>query len=500
MKTTGSHLARSSAYNFLSAALPLLAAVFTAPILIHRLGVSRFGLLNLAWVLIGYFSLFDFGLGRALTQLVARHIGAGREEETPPLIWTGLTIMGSFGAAGALAVAALAGVIARSVEAPADLRGEAQAALYLMSLSIPFVIMTAGLRGVLEAKQRFDLTSALRLPMGLYSYLGPLAVTCVTARLTWVVAALLVGRVVAWTAHVYFCLRVVPSLAARREVILGLAPDLLRFGGWMTVSNVVGPIMVNLDRFLIGALVSVSAVAYYATPFDTITQMWVISSAVTAVLFPAFATQLTEEEKYDPLHLERGVRLIFLTVFPLALVVFTFAGEGLRLWLGSDFEQQGAGVVRWIMLGVLLNCVAQVPAAFLQGIGRPDLTAKLHLLELPVYLLSLWALTSRWGIIGTAAAWTLRVVADGILLFTLSGRYLRGTGRVMRRLAAGSLLALLVLMVGGLLPGAVVKAAYCLAVLVAFVVFGWFVVMTPGERRAILGRLGNPAALRFFAG
>ena len=47
---------------------------------------------------------------------------------------------------------------------------------------------------------------------------------------------------------------------------------LLRFGGWMTVSNIVGPLMVTLDRFLIGALISVSAVAYYATPYEVVSQ------------------------------------------------------------------------------------------------------------------------------------------------------------------------------------------------------------------------------------
>jgi len=66
----------------------MIVAVFCIPILIRGLGKERFGLLTLAWVLIGYAGLFDLGLGRALTQLVAQKLGAGEEREIPSLVWT----------------------------------------------------------------------------------------------------------------------------------------------------------------------------------------------------------------------------------------------------------------------------------------------------------------------------------------------------------------------------------------------------------------------------
>ena len=44
----------------------------------------------------------------------------------------------------------------------------------------------------------------------------------------------------------------------------------------MTVSNVVGPIMVYLDRFLIGALLPMAAVTQYVTPYEVVTKLTVI--------------------------------------------------------------------------------------------------------------------------------------------------------------------------------------------------------------------------------
>jgi O-antigen/teichoic acid export membrane protein len=51
-----------------------------------------------------------------------------------------------------------------------------------------------------------------------------------------------------------------------------------------------------------------------------------------------------------------------------------------------------------LALGVLINSLAQTPFALLQGVGRPDLPAKFHLIELPVYVGIAWILVSQFGI------------------------------------------------------------------------------------------------------
>jgi O-antigen/teichoic acid export membrane protein len=72
-------------------------------------------------------------------------------------------------------------------------------------------------------------------------------------------------------------------------------------------------------------------------------------------------------------------------------------------------------------VGSFINCLAFNPFFFLQGIGRPDITAKSHVIELPVYLLILWLLMTRWGVIGVALAWSFRMILDlAILTFATS--------------------------------------------------------------------------------
>src|SRR6266704_2856878 len=123
--TAGRLLARNVIWNLIGNGAPMLVAVISIPILIHGLGKGRFGVLALAWALIGYASLFDLGLGRALTQLVAQKLGAGEEQDIPSLAWTSLLLMLLLGFAGTAFVFLISPWLAgRGLNVPAALQLE----------------------------------------------------------------------------------------------------------------------------------------------------------------------------------------------------------------------------------------------------------------------------------------------------------------------------------------------------------------------------------------
>ena len=134
------------------------------------------------------------------------------------------------------------------------------------------------------------------------------------------------------------------------------------------------------------------------------------------VMFPAFAAALMHDRNRAAQLYGRTVNYIFLALFPIVLIIITFAYEGLDLWIGSDFANNSYLVLQLLAIGVFLNSLANVPFGLIQSAGRPDLTAKLHIVELPFYLLILWWLLSEYGIVGVAVAWVLRVAVDSFIL------------------------------------------------------------------------------------
>lgn len=487
--TNGRLLARNTLFNLIGQGAPMVIALFAIPLLIKGLGTDRFGVLTLAWVVVGYFSLFDFGLGRALTKVVAEKLGTGRQREIPAVVWTTLSLMIAFGFLGGVIFVACAHWIVQDVlKVPDILKAETVNSFYLLAFSIPIVISTAGLRGILEAQQRFELVNVVRFIMGAFTYLGPLLVLPFSQSLFAVVGVLVAGRILTWLAHLFFCFSTMPELRQSFTIDRAVIKPLIHFGSWMTVTNIVGPLMVYLDRFIIGALLTVSAVAYYTTPYEVVTKLWIIPGAMVGVLLPAFSASFAHDRAVTSKLFGRVVKYIFLIMFPIALVIVTFAKEGLELWLGSEFARNSAPVLQWLAAGVFINSMAQVSFILLQGAGRPDLTAKIHLLELPFYLVGVWWLTGIYGIDGAAAAWTGRVTVDALFLFLMAWRLLRDTGAGKRPLLIIGL-ALVTLSFASLMIDPIVKGIFVGVTLLFFAVIAWTFLLAQEERMAVKNRI-----------
>jgi O-antigen/teichoic acid export membrane protein len=140
-------------------------------------------------------------------------------------------------------------------------------------------------------------------------------------------------------------------------------------------------------------------------------------------------------------------------------------------------------VLQLLAIGVFANGLAQMPYALIQAAGRPDVTAKLHLIEAAIYLPFLAAFIAVGGIEGAAVAWTLRVLADMVAQFLLTGRLLTDGLRRLNTLSLPFVGTLALLAVAMLLPSNVaVKAVFLVVALGAFAAVSWFRLLSVEER------------------
>jgi len=492
---SGNILARNTIFNFIGQVIPLLIGVVTIPFIIRGLGIERFGLLSLAWVVLGYFTIFDLGMGRATTKYVAEALGKSEEDQIPRLVWTAVTVQAILGVVGALVLFGITPLLVEHIlNIPLELVGEAKFTFYLLALSIPIVLVSGSFRGVLEAFQRFDLVNAVKCPTSILTFLLPLIGLLLGFHLPGIVAMILAARFGALLTFVVMNLRIFPRLR-KYSVFFAFFARLFAYGGWVTVTNIVGPILAYLDRFLIGSILSIVAVTYYSAPCEAVTRLMIISASLTMTMFPAFSTLegANNRQRLGTLF-ARSVKYIFLVLGVVVLVIGLFAKEILQIWLGADFAIKSTAVLQILALGVLVNSLAHIPFALLRGTGRPDLPAKFHLLELPLYIGMVWFLINQWGIAGAAAAWTIRVALDALLLFGVTFKIYRFLPRLLA--TNGTILACfaLVVLAGasyelksflGFLP-LFVKSLFALGLLALFALFVWKSVLDNSERRAVL--------------
>jgi len=101
-------VARNTVLNLLGLTLPLVVAIATVPITVRALGVERFGILALAWIVLGYFGLFDLGLGRATTRFAAEALSLGQTDRFARLMWTSIGLQAGLGLTGAAVLLGMA--------------------------------------------------------------------------------------------------------------------------------------------------------------------------------------------------------------------------------------------------------------------------------------------------------------------------------------------------------------------------------------------------------
>jgi len=485
----GRVLARNTMLNLAGQVLPLLVAVFSAPYVIHNLGPDRYGLYSLASIVVGYFALFNLGIGPATTKYVAEHLGSGEIDRLPELVWTAVTSQMCLGLAGGIMLAAASPLLVeRALKIPVGLQPQAHIIFLIMAAALPLDFVAGSFRGVLSASQRFDLLNSIDVPLGALMGLIPVAAIALGYGLPAIVLCLVLLRVASVSVVIMFCFRLHPALRSVR-FDFGLVRSLLSFGGWVTVSGAVGPILVYVDDFLIGALLSITAVGYYAPPSGIASKLNILPGCLVSTLFPAFSTSAGRgDSEWIRKTLIRCLKFLILIVGPATLILVFFARPLLTFWLGTKFADEGALPLQILAGGVLVNSLAYIPANLLTGVGRPDLNAKFHLLELPIHIVLVWFLITHFGLPGAALAWTIRVTLDFVLLIAAACWVTRTSPRLLAgRDLSRSLGALAVLGVGLVLLWSsthmfLVDSAFTLLLSGGFLYAAWRYVLNMEEK------------------
>ncbi len=496
----GKLLARNTLLNVGGNLAPLLVGVFSIPYIIRGLGTAGFGILSIAWVFLAYLSFLDLGFGVAATKYVAECIGRNEKDEIPQWVWTSIELELVFGVIGALIIgAATPFVVDHVLKISPVLRHDAKVSFILLGASLPVVLVTNGLRAVLVAAQRFDLINAVRVPVNISIFLLPAIALPFGFRLPGIILLLVLARIAGAVAILMLVLAVFPSLRSGLSFNPKLIRPLASFGGWSTISNVLGSLQMYIDRLVIGAVVSVAAVSYYAAPSEVITRAgFLLPSSLMATLFPAFSNLDASgaRERITDFFV-RSLKLLLLVLGPTLLTVAIFAHPILRFWLGENFAARSSSVLQILAAGVLINALSSVPYCLLPGVGRPDVPAKLHLVEFPVYTVMLWFFVRQGGVIGAAFAWTLGMALYGILLYAacykikiIPFRFI-GERHFLRSVAAVLGLALGFLITLAVTKGLLARGFFSCLLLSIFGIGAWAFALDDADRSLLASAVGR---------
>lgn len=419
-------IARNSALNLVGFAVPLVVGLLAVPVITRELGAARFGLLALAFAILEYSSLFDLGLGAATTREVSGAL-ARKDKGLGSLIGGSVLSQALLGIVGAVILFSVSTVLVDQVFViPEELRREAIAVFRILALMIPATVVLLSLRGILEAAGRFDLSVGIRIPSSLATFLIPAVGASLGYGLAAILVMLLATRILICLVMAFAIKQILPGHSWNFRARWETMRPLFVFGGWMSLSNALSPILIYLDRFMLAAIVGVAAVGYYTAPFDAVMRLLIIPAALMGAVYPSVSgmAAIGDDGSVRRVYRQAISKTLLMLAAP-ALLIGIAGPWLLELWLGPTFAAEALDAVRILTVGVFFHAISRVPSGFVNALGRPDIIAKISLLEMAAHVPLAWSLINRYGLNGAALAWTLRVTVDAGLLFLASSHVLR---------------------------------------------------------------------------
>jgi O-antigen/teichoic acid export membrane protein len=227
------------------------------------------------------------------------------------------------------------------------------------------------------------------------------------------------------------------------------------------------------------------------------TKLWIIPGALTAVLFPRFATNIIGKAAESTRLYKQAIAALFLVLYPITFFIAVYAKEIMQVWINPEFAERSYVLMQVFSFGILVNCIAHVPFTLIQSVGRAKTSALIHVAELPLFAAALWVCTVQFGLLGAVFAWFARILVDTALMAFYAGKIagarLMGDHPVRLFVFFGIVLA--TFFAGANTSGVVRVTLFVVSNVVVYAYY-WTLFVDKGERSVFIEKIST--VTRFF--
>lgn len=466
-----SRIMRGSAWVAVSYGGRNLVSIVTMLALVRLLEPKAFGLVALAWVVMTVCNqVQDAGTAAAL---VYRRDQVKRAAATT-LVFSSLSSVVLYGAAFGVAP-----VVADAFHAPALTK-----VLRVMAL----LLLIRGLGSTPSAILERNIDFRRRAKCDVSAAFAQAAVSLTLAVLGAGVWALVLGQLAGSAVQTAVAWTVVPWRPDPREASLALGREMIRYGRFVSATNVVNLANNTVDNIVVGRLLGAATLGFYAVAFRLADfPNTVIGNIVGRVMFPIYALLQDERERFRNAYIQ-NLQRIAVFALPASVTLFVAADPIVRGLLGDKWER-AILPLRILAVYGLVKSFAAPSGEVVKGAGRPHLGLLFGLLQISLSVPALALLVPRYGLKGAAIAMLGSITVSGAIRLALSLRIVEATFAELLRALARPLLcsALLGVTLALLLPAAdALGSGAGLAVLVS-AGFVAYVAATLAFARSVVG-------------
>ncbi|WP_284124067.1 MATE family efflux transporter [Parerythrobacter aestuarii] len=383
-------LASTIGINMAGQVIRMAIAVAIVPLYTAWFGAARFGSYFFLLALMPYFQVHALATARQVTTYTAR-VSRPADDGARAEGHAGLDASMVLGIGGSVvlttALLVLYPWLTASIEGSPELANEASRARPWAAAIVLLDIVILIQLGQMEGRGRFAASNVSQVIGQLAALLLPIVPLIYDGSLDRLMAGVAAGRLLqAGVALRWAPFRdVLPSFANIGQKIARIGREF----SLMTVTAMCNAASKTLDRIIVGASASASALYFYAAPAGAAARLSVVGLAMGTSLAPRFA--VADHAEGSALAGHASDAALALTL-PVCLFGILFADPILTLWVDAGFASQAGDFFRIALAGVIGTTIAQLPAILLQSTGRARAITIQHVIEIVPFAAALyWA-------------------------------------------------------------------------------------------------------------
>ena len=410
---TGSVLSKSawgSAYNIGVSLITILLGFIRSVLLMRILSPDDYGMVALALFFVTFVTPFSvLGIDSALIQKKDPHKG---DFSTHFSIRLGLSVL-------LLIVGFLVAPLLRKIYADQVVVVDVLLVLLVINIiqasySTPGIVVRRDMRFGAIAVLNLSASLAMTIVAPLFAFLG--------AGLWSLVAEQAASQVVRWVGFWVVLHPWRPSL----RFVTEKAKDLILFGSGVLSSNLLGISLDRFDDFWTGTFLGSAALGYYSRAYEMAQYPErILATPITNVFFPTYAAVHEDKETLSKAFF-RSSSFLVRAGFLFAIVLLASAPELTVILFGEKWLPI-IPIFQLMMIYIFLNPLYANLSYLIMGVGKPGILARVRLVQVVIFVITVILFAYAWGIRGVATAANLMMLIGTVGLFIISRRYVHGS-------------------------------------------------------------------------
>lgn len=407
-------LAKDSSLNLIRQIWSMVLGLATSIVVARALGAEARGIYAVAVLLPTLIVTFlSGGISSALVYYVARSEFSLLESIHGSLIFSLITSL-----IGVIVGLALT-VFAHTVLFP----GIPTHILLLTLILVPITFFRDNSMTIFQGIQDFRAYNLVAIiPQGMIFLLTLVLVWWLQTGVEGAAFAVIVGNFVSLVMVYRLLARRVKSPLLPIRFQKGKMSQLLSFGLRAHFSTIVAFLNYRSDVFLLNLLVTKASVGLYDVAVSLGERLWVISGAVSMVIYPRVASLENESDKRELTVFV--TRALFWFNLVISLMIYVLAEWIIVLLYGEDFRNAALGL-RLLLPGIVFWNITRVLANDIAGRGKPEITGVQAAISAGINIAANLILIPYMDFLGSALATTL---SYSILTFAMIFAFCRLSG------------------------------------------------------------------------